>query len=266
MNSLSENKISKQTLPAFQQHQYAFTATIRNPEQYETPPGIEERRMNVYRELVFNNIEDLLANFFPVLKQILLEKRWHCVVREFVATHKSQSPIFMKLAEEFVGFLQSKYETKPEDPDYLVELAHYEWVEIALDIASEEPQWHIIDQLGDLLSEAPYVSPLIWPLGYEYPVHRIGPGNTYAKPQTTFLLVYRDLTDEVQFMEINSVSMHLLNKLIINAQSETKLPGRHLLQQIANEMQHPEPDMVIATGLQILQEWQARDIVLGTYR
>jgi hypothetical protein len=266
MTSSSINKISKQTLPAFQQHQYAFTATIRNPEQYATPAGIEERRMNAYRELVYNNIEDLLANFFPVLKQILSEYRWHDIVREFVANHKSQTPIFMKLAEEFVGFLQSESEAKLDDPHYLIELAHYEWVEIALDIASEEPQWHKLNQDGDLLSQAPYLSPLIWPLSYDYPVHRIGPENSSPKPQATFLLVYRDQTDEVQFMETNLGAMHLLNRLTSNAQSETKLAGMRLLQQIADEMQHPEPDVVIAGGLQTLREWQERDIVLGTYK
>lgn len=256
----------KQTLPVFQQHQYAFTATIRNPEQNPTPDGIEERRMNVYRELVYNNIEDLLANFFPVLKQILAENRWQGMVRDFVANHKSQTPIFMKLAGEFVDFLQSEYDSKPDDPGYLIELAHYEWVEVALDTACEEPDWPNIDRDGDLLSAAPYLSPLTWPLCYEYPVHRIGPDNLSVEPQSTFLLVYRDSGDEVQFMEINAGSMQLVHSLKRNGQSKVQHTGRQLLKQIADDMRHPRPEAVVAGGLQTLREWSERDIVLGTQK
>ena len=266
MKSSFADKPVLPTRPAFQQHQYAFTATIRNPDKFPTPAGIEERRMNVYRELVYNNIEDLLAHFFPVLKHMLPELRWHSIVLDFVANHKCQTPVFMKLAEEFVGFLQSKYGVNPDVPGFLVELAHYEWVEIDLDIDSEEPQWHQINCKGDLASAAPYLSPLIRPLCYDYPVHRIGPDNSAAEPEATFLLVYRDLTDEVKFMELNPGSRHLLQQLRINGQSGTKHTGLGLLQRIADEIKHPDPDRVIAYGLQTLQEWYTRNIVLGTYK
>lgn len=253
-------------LPEFQQHQYAFTATIRNPEQYTTPPGIEERRMNIYRELVYNNIEDLLANFFPVLKQVTPEARWHTIVRDFVVNHKSKTPIFMKLGEEFVIYLQTEFSPQSDDPEYLIELAHYEWVEIALDVASEEPEWEIIDRHGDLASGVPYLSPLTWPLYYQYPVHRIGPDYLPAGRSAVHLLVYRDNTDEVQFMEINPVTAHLLNAIKFNAESEIKRNGMQLLQQIAADLQHPNPDIVIAGGLQTLHEWFKRDVLLGTYK
>ena len=266
MNPHTKNSKKKTDLPDFQKHQFAFTAAIRDPNHVQTPDGIEERRMSVYRELVYNNIEDLLANFFPVLKQIIPEARWHEIVRDFVANHKSKTPIFMKLAEEFVGFLQSEFSPKSDDPEFLVELAHYEWVEMAIDTAIEEPEWDQINRDGDLMSGAPYLSPLIWSLSYHYPVHRIGPDNLPTQPQETYLLVYRDNTDEVQFMEINPVSAHLLNALKMNQQNETKRAGMQLLQQIADEMQHPNPGVVISGGLQIMQEWLKRDILLGTYK
>lgn len=249
----------------FRVHQLAFTATIRDPANNPTPAGIEERRMEIYRELVYNNIEDLLANFFPVLKQITPEIRWHKIVRDFVVNHKSQTPIFMKLAAEFVDFLQNTYKPGKDDPDFMVELAHYEWVEIALDTANEEPPWQRINRSGDLLLQTPCLTPLIRPLSYNYPVHRIGPDNLAVQPEPTFLLVYRDNNDEVQFMEINAFSMQLLNLLKINGESETKSTGMQLLQRIATEIRHPDPEVVITGGLQIMNEWYKRDILLGTY-
>lgn len=265
MDFSAKNAFQNDRLTTFKQHQYAFTAAIRDPEIYSTPTGIEERRMNVYRELVYNNIEDLLANFFPVLKQITPEIRWHSIVRDFVGHHKSKTPIFMKLGEEFVRYLQTEFSPQSRDPEFLLELAHYEWVEIALDVANEEPEWNIINLRGNFALEAPYLSPLIWPLYYQYPVHRVGPDYLPTEPNATHLLVYRDTRDEVQFMEMSPLTAHLITAIKLNAQSETKCSGTQLLQKIATDLQHPNPEAVIAGGLQTMQDWFERDILLGTY-
>ena len=47
--------------PAFQQLQRAFAAHIRNPEQAPRPAEVPERRMRVYRELIFRTIDGLVA-------------------------------------------------------------------------------------------------------------------------------------------------------------------------------------------------------------
>jgi hypothetical protein len=253
-------------LKDFQKSQLEFTATIRDPDKHKTPAGIEERRMAIYRELVYNNIEDLLANFFPVLKEITAAKRWHQIVRSFVAIHKSRTPVFMKLAEEFLEFLHSEYQAQKDDPQYLLELAHYEWVEIGLGIATEQPDLSVINKNGHLLNGVPVLSPLAWALTYNYPVHQISPEFSPSEPAQTHLVVYRDSNDEVQFMALNPVSARLLDLLEINQKNETRTCGRQLLIQIANETQHPNPDVVIKGGLHIMEEWLKRDIVLGTYK
>jgi hypothetical protein len=42
-------------LPEFQRKQYEFAAHIRDPEKNAAPPGIEDRRLAIYRDLFFNN-------------------------------------------------------------------------------------------------------------------------------------------------------------------------------------------------------------------
>jgi len=42
---------------SFQQHQAAFAAYIRNPENSPLPVGVKPERMAMYRELFFNNID-----------------------------------------------------------------------------------------------------------------------------------------------------------------------------------------------------------------
>ena len=54
---MSESSLESSTLPMFQQTQYAFAAHLRDPDANPAPPDIEDRRMKIYRELVYNNIE-----------------------------------------------------------------------------------------------------------------------------------------------------------------------------------------------------------------
>jgi len=85
------------TLPAFKKHQYEFTAHLRDPKKNAMPDGIEDRRMGIYRELLYNNIESFIASGFPVLREIYNDENWHKMVRDFFARHhKASHPTFWK--------------------------------------------------------------------------------------------------------------------------------------------------------------------------
>ena len=48
--------------PEFIRKQFEFAAHIRDPENNPVPDNIEDRRMAIYRELFFNNVEDFMAS------------------------------------------------------------------------------------------------------------------------------------------------------------------------------------------------------------
>ena len=75
-------------LPAFQRYQLAFTAHIRDPKAQPRPKQVEARRMKVYTELLFNNVEGALLACFPVLRQVLGVRKWNRLAREFFAVHR----------------------------------------------------------------------------------------------------------------------------------------------------------------------------------
>lgn len=75
-------------LAKFQQVQANFTAHIRDPEHTELPFGIEPRRMKIYTELFFNNISDLLANGFPIIRSLFDDERWNQIIRQFMVEHE----------------------------------------------------------------------------------------------------------------------------------------------------------------------------------
>ena len=62
--------------PDFTRLQYEFTAHIRDPEHKPAPAGIEDRRMRIYRELFYNNVEGFLSNAFPVIRELLNENEY----------------------------------------------------------------------------------------------------------------------------------------------------------------------------------------------
>lgn len=244
--------------------QSEFAGHIRDPDRQAAPDGIEDRRMKIYRDLFFNNIQSLLASNFPVLRSLYDDAGWRGLVRDFYSQHRCQTPLFPEVAKEFLRYLQDGREPSADDPGFLLELAHYEWVELALSLDERDPGPAAADPDGDLLAGVPLLSPLAWPLSYRYPVHRIRPEYQPAEPpeQPTHLLVYRDREDEVKFMKLNDISRLLLERLQ-EGRGET---GRQLLEGIAEAIGHRAPEQVVAAGAALLDDLKARDVLLGTRR
>jgi uncharacterized protein len=249
-------------LPKFKRVQRAFSAHLRDPEHNPAPADVEDRRMKIYRDLFYNNVDGFIANGFPVLRKLHDDVTWHRLVRDYFSRHQSHTPFFHGIAEEFLHYLQDERGTQPEDPPFLLELAHYEWVELALGISEEEIDWAGVQADGDLVTGVPVLSPLAWNLAYQYPVHRISPDFRPAEPgaQSTHIVVYRDRNDRVGFMEVNAVTARLLQ--LIEAQPGRT--GREQLQTVAQELGYSQPEVVIEGGREMLESLRRRDIVLGT--
>ncbi len=250
------------TLPAFKKHQYEFTAHIRDSKKNAMPDGIEDRRMAIYRELLYNNIEGFITSGFPVLRNIYNDENWHHMIRDFFANHQSQSPYFLEISQEFITYLQEERQPHKDDPAGLIELAHYEWVELALHVSDETISMTNIDANGDLLARRPVFSPLAWPLVYQFPVHTMSPDNLpqQAPEQPSYLVVYRNRNDQVNFLETNPVTARLISLL----QENESYTGLDAITHITEEMKHPNPDVVRQGGLAALQELQQYGIILGT--
>ncbi|NNE06074.1 MAG: DUF2063 domain-containing protein [Xanthomonadales bacterium] len=242
--------------------QTRFAAHIRSPGQVPAPTDVEDRRMDIYRNLFFNNVRSLLAWNFPVLRKLHSEEDWAQMVRDFYVEHRARTPLFPELPREFLQYIQEKRQNHDGDPPFLLELAHYEWVEGALGMEEAEIDDTPADPDGDLLAGIPVLSALAWPLSYRFPVHRIGPKFQPKEPpeQATHLLVYRNRADEVKFMRLNAVSALLLQSL----KEEKGLAGLEILNDIVTQLDHPKPEVVIEGGRKLLVDLRHRDVILGT--
>ncbi|MBX3617371.1 MAG: putative DNA-binding domain-containing protein [Nitrosomonas sp.] len=245
--------------PGFVRQQYEFAAHIRNPEKNPHPSTIEKRRMNIYCELFYNNVEDLIANTFPVLRKIMPDSHWHALIRDYFADHLSHTPLFPEIPREFLRYIESERKSCAYDPPFLFELAHYEWVELALSIFDESQTEMAVDTEGDLFDGIPAISPLAWLLSYSFPVHKISESFQPEVPGglETNLIVYRDKHFNVQFIEVNKITARLVHLVGENSLKS----GFALLRQIAAEMGHPQPDAVMHGGVQILNDLRKRGVV-----
>ncbi len=248
--------------PRFQQQQLRFTAHIRDPEHTPLPDGIPARRMAIYTEIFFNNINDQLSGNFPILRRITSDERWHAIVRDFMIRHRCLTPLFTEVAQEFLEYLQQEREPQAGDWPFMLELAHYEYVELAVAISPADEDLGEYDPNGNLLRGHPLVGPTAWNLSYRWPVHTIGPEHLPQEPpaEPTHLVVYRDRADEVHFLEINAVTQRLLQLL----KDDPEQSGLDVLKTIAEELAHPDPDGVVAAGEKLLDELRERNVILGT--
>lgn len=239
--------------------QFELTRHLRDPQGAPAPSGIEDRRLAIYRDLLFNNIQGLLAGNFPVIRQLLGDARWSELVRDFYRDHRCQTPLFPEIAREFLRYL----ETRPAlDPPFLIELAHYEWVELALQISDASVDCSGIEQDGDLLAGMPVLSPLAWPLAYRWPVHRLGPHFQPATPPDapTLLLVRRETDGSVRFSELSPLAFRLLQRL-----GETPvLSGHEYLAALAGEAGTTDIDGFILLGRTLLEQMHGSGVILGT--
>jgi hypothetical protein len=242
---------------SFQLTQTQFAAYIRNPRHSPLPSNVQPERMAMYRELFFNNVESFLSTGFPVLRKILTDAQWQELVEDFFSRHQSQSPYFSEISEEFLAFLQNE-RNNPADYPFLLELAHYEWVEMALSISTESVP-PFTEYIDDFLGQKLMLSPLAWLLAYQYPVHEISPDFLPTQPpeQPTFLCVYRSWDDEVRFMQLAAMTFRLLQLI-----DETpELTVEAYLEKMMDEAKQIAPEVIVSNGLETLQKLFSKSII-----
>ena len=249
-------------LNATQDVQFRFTAHLRDPEIVPVPAGIDDRRMRVYRELVYANMESFISSNFPVIRSLYDDAQWERLAREFLREHRCHTPLFPEFGREFLRWLETRQEQGRGDPPWLLELAHYEWAELALSLDEARIDAVAHDPAGDPVAGIPAMSPLACVLAYRFPVQRISPQfrpvETPAEP--TLLLLVRGRDDRVRFHEINALSALLIERL----QQNTQTSGRDCLDALLADYDPATAANLRAAGEAMLHELKEREAILGT--
>ena len=251
--------------PSFQAFQRAFTQHIRDPKSVARPAKVPAKRMAVYTEIVYNNIEGTFAACFPVTKSLLSTKKWQALVRSFMAGYRATTPIFREIPQQFLQHIQTAELSDLKLPAFLPSLMHYEWVELFVSTIDDGEAQNAISLgqvsfSGDLLKQQPIFSPTLQLLSYEYAVHKISAQYQPKNKMQTQLLVYRDASFSVKFIELNAITIELVALL-----KQEKMSGETALNKIANKINQIPTDEIIKYGLQILEDLKEQGVILGVY-
>ena len=253
--------------------QTSFTRYLRDPLTAAKPSGIPAERIEVYQDLVFRNVQSLFAGNFPVLESITTDDDWECLIRGFIRDYRATTPHFPQLPTEFLQYLndlanlgnnaietralQSRQLSVLARYPFIVELAHYEWVELDVQIlptpefSTELAQVDATDLLE--LNSTSHV------LAYQWPVHQIGPDYLPQEtPQSpTFLVVFLNRNTEVEFMSLSPLAALLLE----NIEQQSAALTTHidvLTEQYANTV----PDNLAASAESLIDEMQKKGLVI----
>jgi uncharacterized protein len=256
----------------FTDYQAAFAARIRDPKQAARPPGAPARRMRVYEELLFNNLEGFLLSCYPVTRKLLGKRLWRQTVRRFFVEHRSHSPLFRDIPKAFLDWMQASGAVHFPVLPFLPEFMHYEWLELSVSISPEEVDPAAIDAQGDLLRGRPALHPTARLACYAYPVHQIGPRfkPAAADGQTWCYLLFRDEAlcsedaagqDEVRFILLNPLSAQLITML-----RDQQPSGHEALAHLAGQNNPTQYEAFIQLGGELLRDLRAQGALLGTWR
>ncbi|MDD4913514.1 MAG: putative DNA-binding domain-containing protein [Methylococcales bacterium] len=245
---------------AFQTVQRQFLAHLRNSEKQPLPAGFAEQGAAVYAELLYNKFNDSLELCFPLSREILGAAGWRRLVKDFIADHCCTSPYYRQIPDQFIRYLQTE-RCSPSDPPFLLELAHFEWVELVLAVTVAEPVPAFTPGMAaDSLQYRPLFAPIFQLLDYGYPVQRINAGYQPAIPpdQATHILGFRDRDDAVQFIELQPATARLLDIL-----KSAACTVAEAVTQIAAELGHPDPAALSGFGVETMISLMRQGAILA---
>lgn len=239
----------------------ALCRYIRSPVDGLRPKDAEERRLAIYKRLFFSNIKGFIDETFPLLRGYFSDSAWTSLVRSFMRDHRCQTPYFREISREFLLYLEYEYDYRDDDPLFMLELAHYQWVSLTVEIAPQEIPAKGIHPDGDLLKGCPQLSPLLCSLRYQYPVHTITKAAEQIAPveNGVYLMVCRDRAYEIKRIQGSAITAELLARAASGEQS-----GEQILRDIAKALGREDVDAVVRNGGLFMERLRKSDMILGT--
>lgn len=192
----------------FRQWQLRFAQALRDRAVPARSLDIPDDRLEVYRQLIFNQFHSFISACFPVARQLAGPALWTELVRECLAEARPSSPLFRDLPEIFLDWFGSLAPGRLPEYPFFRELLHYEWIELkVLNDPQPVPPAH-----SDGIWR---INPTIQMHNYQYPVQRIGPHECPAQPSAAphHLVVFRALDGTARFVELSPLAALLVTQL-----------------------------------------------------
>ena len=192
-------------------HQSALAAYCRTGELGDIP-GINQENVKHYRRLVYNVVDDMLQNAYPLAYELLTSKEWKSSVTDFFINHACQSPQVWYMPKEFYFYFKESANSLLLKYPFLIELLAFEWVEVEL-FMMEDLAGHAKKE-GDCTSSKLVLNPEHQLLSFEFPVHLKKSKKITAKDRGNyFVIAHRNLNGEVIFTDTSPALIRMIEYL-----------------------------------------------------
>lgn len=238
--------------PDFKSIQADFTGRIRYGDDKPLPVGVSEQRMQVYQELLFNNVYSVFERCFPVIFSLLSQQQSKEMVHDFLCNSHCQTPYFHHLPYELVCYLSR---VKLENYPYLAQLADYEWLELEVELSDDSIQEQYDSTLE--LNSSVVFSSTIRIKQYDYEVEKINKNYQPKLHQSSYLLLYRNENDEVKFVKLNEMSFYLIELLSSGNSIEVACKKTHI------KFSDIEYKLIMTGAIELIQNWYELGFVIG---
>jgi hypothetical protein len=195
---------------------YKYQSSLANycrTGEYTPIPGVKEKNVGRYRQLISNVVNGSLQSAYPLTFSLLAKEEWHDLVHDFFSSHRCQSPMVWQMPKELYKFVvEEKYHLLNKYP-FLSELLLFEWKEVEVYMMEDvEPYPYTEKKLneGNLV-----LNPEIQVLSLEYPVHLKNAKEISANDKGHyFVSLHRDPdTGRVLFTNIQYPHVEVIEKL-----------------------------------------------------
>lgn len=199
-------------------------------------PGITPGRLQHYKRLIYNILEDALSSAYPITRDQLSDEEWELMINEFHEEHTCAHPQIFRMPEELIDFADEKKYTERFNKPWLIDLLLFEWAEIevhTMEDVTVVPAPTSIDFLYSPLLFNPY----LMAVRLSYPVHEIKKEDISSRNGAFFYLIYRQPSGTVQYMNVNALSFSIVSALMEQDYSLSELLEAHLLGREQNEVE-----------------------------
>jgi len=239
------------------QHQSALARYCRTG-TFEPIPGVRDRHVTRYRELVYNVVEDILLSAYPLTHDLLSSSEWEDLVDRFLSSHSCRSPQVWKMPKELYAFVK-----KQEIPlliryPLLVELLYFEWLEVELFMMEDKKARYTTS--GNTETDALVLNPEHLLRHFHYPVHLKKAKDITCRDKGDYYLVLFRHPDSgnVQFMDLSPALVYLVEEL-------RKCPAsvEELTDKVCETLQIPLLEDTVPTILKFIDRSLENKLILG---
>lgn len=192
---------------SFQATQQQFCNWIRSP-QSELPKALPAERMQIYRDLLFNNVCSFINLVYPVTRAILPELKWQKLLNEFFQKAQCDSPFYNDISLQFREYLTDCQHPILKEYPWLAELLQYEWLELYLDTIEIAKKKVTLKDKWQLKTQ-------VWVLVYQYPVHQWSSRMSISEIEhmPSVIMVWRNDQDHICIETLSALFAVLIEQL-----------------------------------------------------